>query len=109
MTAFMLLYKGPATPPEEMAPDQVQAVMQKWQAWMGGVGEALTDMGAPMGNGTAIVDDGSIGAATQLNGYSIVEAADIEAAKALVDGHPFLSDATGNFSVEVHELLPIPM
>ena len=109
MTAFMLLYKGPATPPEDMSAEQRQAVMQKWQEWMGRVGAGLTDMGAPMGNGTAIVDDGSTGTATQLNGYTIVEAADLDSAKALVDGHPFLSDSTGDFSVEIHELMPIPM
>ena len=62
-----------------------------------------------MANGEAVVGDGSSDAATQLNGYSIVEADDMDAAKALVDGHPFLSDGGGAFSVEVHELLPVPM
>jgi hypothetical protein len=54
-------------------------------------------------------DDGSSGTATQLNGYSIVEAGDVNAVKALLDGHPFLSDRSGNFSVEIHELLPVPV
>ena len=43
------------------------------------------------------------------NGYSIVEATDRDAALALVVGHPFLSDKTGTFSVDVFELLPVPM
>ena len=109
MKTFMLLYKGPATPVEAMTPEQVQAIMANWKEWMGGVGDALTDVGAPLANGEAVVDDGSTGAATQLNGYSLVQADDMAVAKALVDGHPFLSDSTGDFSVEIHEVLPVPM
>lgn len=109
MAKFILLYNGPATPMEQMTPEQGQAVMEKWQAWMGRVGDALIDVGAPMANGEAMVDDGSPGTATQLNGYSIVEASDTDAAKALLDDHPFLSDRTGEFSVEIHELLPVPV
>lgn len=109
MTKFMLLYNGPATRMEQMTPEQGQAVMEKWQAWIGSVGAALVDVGAPMANGEAIADDGSSGAATQLNGYSIVEADDVNAVKALLNGHPFLSDGRGDFAVEIHELLPVPV
>lgn len=109
MAKFILLYNGPATPMEQMTQEQGQAVMEKWQAWMGRVGDALIDVGAPMANGEAIVDDGSSGTATQLNGYSIVEADDSKAVRDLLDGHPFLSDRSGKFSVEIHELLPVPV
>ena len=44
----------------------------------------------------------------ELAGYSIIEAVDMSAAKALVDGHPFLSGSTGDFAVEIHELMPVP-
>lgn len=109
MPKFILLYAGPATPMEEMTPEQGQAVMAKWQEWIGRVGNSLTDVGSPMANGEAVVDNGSAGTVSSLNGYSIVEAADMAGAKALVDGHPFLSDGSGKFSVEIHELLPVPM
>ena len=109
MTKFILLYNGPATPMEQMTPEQGQAVMEKWQAWIERVGGALIDVGAPMANGEVVVDDGSPGAATQLNGYTIVEADDTNAVRALLDGHPFLSDHSGRFSVEIHELLPVPV
>jgi hypothetical protein len=33
----------------------------------------------------------------------------VNAVKALLDGDPFLSDRSGNFSVEIHELLPVPV
>ena len=108
MPKFILLYNGPATPMEEMTPEQGQAVMAKWQEWIGRVGDSMTDIGSPMANGEAIVDDGSSGAVSPLNGYSIIEADDIAGAKALVDGHPFLSEGSGKFSVEIHELLPVP-
>ena len=41
-----------------------------------------------------------------VNGYSIVEAADLDAAKALLNGHPHLADAKN--SVDVLELTPLP-
>jgi hypothetical protein len=109
MAKFILLYNGPATPMEHMTPEQGRAVMEKWQSWIGRVGDALIDVGAPMANGQAIVDDGSSGTATPLNGYSIVEADDTNAVRSLLDGHPFLSDRSGKFSVEIHELLPVPV
>ena len=33
---------------------------------------------------------------------------DLEEAKALADGHPFLSAGTGEFSVDIFELFPAP-
>jgi hypothetical protein len=54
------------------------------------------------------VDDGTVGKATQINGYSFVEADSMDAAKALVGGHPFLSEGSGRFSVEIHEVQPLP-
>ncbi len=108
MKKFILLYNGPATKPEDMTPEMRNAIMAKWGEWMGKVGSAMVDMGQPMANGIAVVDDGSAGQAILLNGYSIIQAEDMEAAKALVNDHPFLSDHSGKFSVEIHELLPIP-
>ncbi|HSX15016.1 MAG TPA: YciI family protein [Candidatus Saccharimonadales bacterium] len=109
MKKFILLYNGPATPMEEMTKEQGEKVTKGWQDWMEKIGSALVDVGAPMANGKVVVDDGSSGTATELNGYSIVEAEDMDAALMLVEGHPFLSDKSGKFSVEVFELLPAPM
>jgi|SRR3989344_7636188 len=108
MKKFMLLYNGAATPQDQMSDEASKAIMAKWAEWMEKVGSAMVDMGAPLANGTTIVDDGSDGAATVLSGYSIIEAADMDAARVLVEGHPFLAEGKGNFSVEVHEMLPVP-
>jgi hypothetical protein len=108
MAKYMLLYNGPATPAAEMDPDQVASVMGAWRTWMENCGAALTDMGQPTANGVAVVDDGTVGKATQINGYSFVEADSMDAAKTLVEGHPFLSEGSGRFSVEIHEVQPLP-
>lgn len=108
MAKFILLYNGPATPAEQMDKGLVQKVMGAWKTWMEKLGPAMVDMGQPMANGRSVVDDGSEGKALLLTGYSIIEAANMDEAVKLVDGHPFLSDKTGKFSVEVFELMPVP-
>ena len=108
MKKFIILYNGPATPPEQMDPELVQKIMGGWKTWMEKVGGDMLDMGQPMANGQAIVDDGSQKAALELSGYSIIQAESLEKAVELVQDHPFLSDKTGKFSVEVFELMPVP-
>ena len=108
MKKFIFLYNGPATPMEEMTEEEGAEVMGKWAAWMERVGDALVDVGAPMANGRAVADNGDNVEATALNGYTIVQAEDMDGALALTEGHPFLSDNDGKFSIEVHELMPVP-
>jgi hypothetical protein len=105
MAKFILLYKGPATPQAEITAEVGEQLMQAWGAWMGKVGEALVDAGAPfVGSSTAVAGDGSTKSASDLNGYTIVEAPDVSAAKALCGGNPFLDDGTAKFAVEIYEL-----
>jgi hypothetical protein len=104
----MLLYKGEATDPADMEPEAAQEVMGKWAAWMESVGPALADLGTPMGDAATVVDDASAGTPLALSGYTIVEADDIDGARALTEGHPYLSDGTGDFAIDIHELLPVP-
>ena len=108
MPKFMMIYKGEATDMADMTPEEGQAVMAKWGVWMEKVGPALTDIGTPFGPGASVVDDGSSSSAAGVTGYSIVEAADLEAAKGLTDGHPYLSEGNGNYAVDLFELLPVP-
>jgi hypothetical protein len=58
---------------------------------------------------SAIGDDGTSPETSDLNGYSILEADSLDAARLLVDGHPFLSEGKGRFSIEIFELVPMPM
>lgn len=108
MAQFMFIYKGEATDMADMTPEQGAEIMAKWGAWMERIGPALADVGSPFGPGASIVDDGSKGAAAALTGYSIVEANDLAHAQSLADGHPYLSEGKGNYSIEVFELMPVP-
>lgn len=109
MPKFMMVYKGEATDMSDMTEEQQGQVMAAWGAWMEGVGSALSDVGAPFGPNASVVDNGSDGTATPLSGYSIVEAADMAGAKALVEGHPYLTDDKGNYAVDIYEMMPVPM
>jgi hypothetical protein len=108
MPKFMMIYKGQATDMADMTQEQGAEVMAKWMTWMEKVGSGLADVGTPFGPGTSVVDDGSSGTPLSLTGYSIVEAADLNAAAALADGHPYLSEGLGNFAIELFELMPVP-
>jgi len=109
MARFIMVYKGEATDMADMTREQMTDVMTKWAEWMEGVGPALSDVGAPFGPGASLVDDGSLGTAVSLTGYSIVEADDMAAAKALADDHPFLSEGKGDYSIDMYELMPVPV
>ena len=105
MSKFIYLYKGPATPMDQFTAEQSAAQMAAWGAWMEKIGPALLDAGAPFApSRTALVDDGTVAEASELNGYSIVKAETLAKATALAEGHPFLSDGNGKFTLEIFEL-----
>jgi len=109
MAKFMMVYKGEATDMSTMTEAEVSTVMAAWGVWIQNVGPALVDVGTPFGPGFSVVDNGSTGTAVSLSGYSIVEADDMDGARALASNHPFLSEGKGNFAVDVYELMPVPM
>ena len=107
MSKFLFMYRGTAQPMEDFTPEQSAEQMQAWGAWMGKLGSALADPGAPFGARTTVSDDGTSPAASDQNGYSIVEADSLEAARGFTDGHPFLTEGKGRFTVEIFELVPM--
>lgn len=109
MSKFIYLYRGPATPMEDFTPEQSTEQLKKWGEWMERVGSAMVDGGAPFGARAAVADDGSSPPPSDHNGYTIVEAASLDEARALADGHPFLAEGKGRFSVDIFELVPVPM
>jgi hypothetical protein len=90
---------GMATTDEER-----QAAMAAWGAWFGQLGDAIVDPGNPFGPSTSVGGNGSSGSA--LSGYSVIKADSLDAAAALVDGCPVLSQGG---SVDVYETIPITM
>ena len=104
MAKFIYLYRGPATPMSTLTPEQGAERMAAFGAWIDKVGAALVDGGSPFGASASVRDDGTEGPAGDLIGYTIVEADDLAAAKALTDGLPFLSNRDGTCAVEIFEL-----
>ncbi len=93
----MLFYKGPATPPG--------ASHEKWPAWFRKTGEQLVDKGSPMKKGLALNRDGSTShTAANFNGYSIIQAENIDEALTLTRDHPFLALNSDEYSIEIFEL-----
>ena len=106
MARFLVLYRAPVSAREQMAnvtPEQAQAGMELWMAWAGKAGDAIVDLGAPLGD-VAIVGEGE--AYGDLAGYSILEAASRDVVMELLQEHPHLHTPGGH--VEVHETLPVP-
>ena len=109
MSQYILVYKGEATDMADMTPEEGMEVMAKWGVWIEKVGSALTDVGAPFGPGSSVVDDGSSASPAAMTGYSIIEAADMAEAQGLCGQHPYLSEGEGNFAIDIFELMPAPM
>ena len=107
MSKFIYLYRGPATPMDNFTPEQAAEQAEAWGQWISRLGPALAEVGSPFGDRGSVADDGTSPAPGDLNGYSIVEAENLAAAKSLADSHPFLTEGKGRFSVEVFELVPM--
>ncbi|HVU60214.1 MAG TPA: YciI family protein [Mycobacteriales bacterium] len=74
-----------------------------WREWFGAIGEAVVSVGQPVGASRSVGECDR--ASTDLGGFSLVEAPDLDAAVALAEGCPTLSRDGG---VEIGELLPVP-
>src|SRR3954447_16549769 len=89
VTKYLLIYQGQMDGPmPELSQEENDAMMQAWGDWMGRVGPALADGGAPTTDRARV---GGSGAPLPITGYNIVDADSLDAAKALCDGHPFLA------------------
>lgn len=92
MTNFVFLYSGGTYPETE---EEKQKVMDAWGAWYGRMGDAVVDPGNPFGESAGVGGD-----AAAINGYTIVKADSLDAAKALTDGAPHVEDGG---TISIHE------
>jgi hypothetical protein len=94
MTKFLFVYHGGGPMPTD--PAEIEAVMAKWTSWMGGLGDALTDPGNPVGKSTTVSADGVVhdGGPNPAAGYSIIEAEDLDAALAAAKTCPMVESGT---------------
>ena len=88
--------------PKGYVPRADADVIAAWQSFFEGLADHVVDPGQPVFERTAI---GDVGADTQLGGYSVIEAADLEGAAALAKACPSVQSGGG---VQVGELADLP-
>ncbi|MBQ4825557.1 MULTISPECIES: YciI family protein [unclassified Leisingera] len=106
MPQFIFAYHGGKKPESEA---EGAKEMEAWKNWMGSMGEALKIPGAPVGMSKTVSAGGVVdnGGANPLSGYTVVEAADQDAACEMAKGCPMV--VSGNGSVEVAEIIDMEM
>lgn len=102
MSKFIYLYRGRM--PELTAEEGAERAAA-FGAWLERLGPAVVDVGSPFGASISVCDDGSERGATELFGYTIIEADSLDAAKGLTAGLPVLAGDDGAYAVEIFELL----
>jgi hypothetical protein len=70
------------------------------------VGSGIVELGTPLANGRRVTAGGAAEAGAEVAGYSILQAADIDSAVGLLEGHPHLQ--MPGSSIDVYETLEIP-
>ncbi|WP_427172644.1 hypothetical protein [Arthrobacter sp. 92] len=109
MKKFVVLYIAPQSAQSLMAessPEAAQEGMKAWTQWAEKAGDGLVDLGAPLGAGKEVVTAGTSDTATNVSGYSVLQAEDMEGALALLEGHPHLMMPAA--SIQVYEALDMP-
>jgi hypothetical protein len=103
----MVLYMAPVAAEVQMnvSPEEMKKGMEPWLAWYKKCGKAIVDQGAPLGKGACIDKKGTAKGQTQVTGYTIIQANDMDAAKAMVTDHPHLMMPKA--SIEVLEIMPM--
>jgi hypothetical protein len=79
VSKFLALYRSPVSAREQLAnasPEQAQAGMQAWQAWVEKAGPAIVDLGAPL--------DGE----SDVTGFSILQSDSRASLDDLLADHP---------------------
>lgn len=102
MPKFIFVYHGGGAPSD---PAEQERVMAAWGAWYEAMGQAVLDGGAPAGVSKTVSQDGVAdnGGANPVSGYTVVNAADHDAACDMAKGCPMVADGSG--SVEVAALM----
>lgn len=102
MPKYIFAYHGGSMPD---TPEEGAKVMAAWTAWYEAIGADLADGGAPVGMSRTVTSGGvsDDGGANPISGYTLVQAADYDAACEVAKGCPILDSDTG--SVEVAECM----
>ena len=110
MKDFMLIFRNSTEAPDP-TPDEMQANMQLWFAWIEKLraknvyvsGEALNQGGKTVKGAKALVTDGPFAESKEVvGGYFVIKAKSIEEAAEIAKDSP---DLPGSGSVEVREVM----
>lgn len=113
MKDFIMLFHSEPNPNMQPTPEEIQAEVQQWQNWMGGIGAQgkLKNPGEALGytgkvlHGDGAVTDGPYAELKEIvGGFVIVTAADVDEAIELAKGCPAL--AVGG-KVEVRDIMDL--
>jgi hypothetical protein len=110
MKRFLVLYKS-STPAGGMmaasTPEQMQAGMEDWQRWAAKAGDAIADLGSPLGASASAGSESRAGDDTHITGFSILQGSSLDAITTLLADHPHLK-TPGDSSITVLEALSMP-
>jgi hypothetical protein len=107
---FLVLYKSSTSASEMMAsatPEQMQAGMEDWTRWSASAGEAIVDLGSPLGEASSVGGAASGSADAHITGFSILQADSRDAVTTLLEDHPHLK-TPGDSSIAVLEVMSMP-
>jgi hypothetical protein len=106
MHKYLVLYRASTSAREQMAqasPEQAKAGMDAWMAWATRAGDAIVDLGSPLGDAANLGAGSSSG---HIGGFSILQAESMDAVKMILEGHAHLHMPSA--SIEVMEFLTMP-
>ncbi len=104
MPTYLITYHGGPGMPAD--PEAAKQMVAAFQAWVGKVGAAMRDPGAPLAEARTVSANEEVDgqAAASIGGYTIIEAANLDEAVQLVRSHPFL---TRGGSLQVTEAVSV--
>lgn len=105
MPTYLITYHGGPGMPTD--PEAAQQMLAAFQAWVGEVGAAMRDPGAPLAGAKTVSADLEVDgqAEATIGGYTVIDAGSLDEAVQLVRSHPFL--ARGG-SLQVNESVSLP-
>ena len=104
MSKFMLLIRNEGDPMATVNEQDREMIMQKWGAYMGGLGDKLVD-GLPFGSEGKVVSNAGVSngrheeATVNVGGYLILEASNLDEAVQLAQGCPAVENPSSNIEV----------
>ena len=88
-----------------VSPEEMKKGMEPWLAWFKKAGKSLVDAGTPLGNSMHLTKKDSSKGKTDVTGYSIMQAENINAVKAILSDNPHFMMPKA--SIEVFEMMPM--